>query len=197
MTNVTFEERLSLLSQPHVQSLSAFRKRLLQALPPEAFVPNFDPLDAGIEARVLLLLETPGRVPRKTLFTSLDNPSATSKNLKSLVAESGLKRSNLLMWNLVPWDIGLETKVQPTTSAHHSVGTRALLELLALLTKLHAVVFIGTKAQVAMPTVRDGHKNLALIPCPHPSPTNINTRPEARSQIVGALCAAYQAQNDG
>jgi uracil-DNA glycosylase len=197
MTSVSFEERLSLLSQPHVQSLSAFRKRLLQKLPATAFVPNFDPLDAGIEARALLLLETPGRVPRKTRFTSLDNPSATSKNLKLLVAESGLKRSDLLMWNLVPWDIGLETKVQPTTSTHHSMGTCALMELLELLTNLCVIVFVGGKAQVAMPAVRDRHRNFTLIPCPHPSPTNMNTRPECRSQILGALGATFRVLHDG
>ena len=196
MTSVSFEERVLLLSQPHMESLRTFRIELLSRLPANTFVPYFDPLDAGIEARVLLLLETPGRVPRKTRFTSLDNPSATSKNLKSLVTESGLNRSNLLMWNLVPWDIGLDTKVRPTTSGHHSIGTAALVDLLRLLIKLRVIVFIGAKAQISMSVVRSHQKDLTLIRCPHPSPTNINTRPECRSQILEALGTAFRVLND-
>jgi uracil-DNA glycosylase len=110
---LSFEGRLSLLRQPHMQSLTSFRKHLLKGLPAGAFVPNFDPMDAGIEARVLLLLETPGRVPRKTCFTSLDNPSATSKNPKALVGEADLKRSALLLWNLVPWTSVSKQRCRP------------------------------------------------------------------------------------
>lgn len=192
-----FNDRLAHLNEQHVLPLTTFRQQLLQKLPAGSFVPNFDPLDGGVMAKVLLLLETPGRVPRQTKFTSLDNPSDTSKNLRPMVAAVGLARSDVLMWNLVPWDIGLETKVQATNSAHHSVGTPALLQLLELLAQLRAIVFFGTKSQVAIPDVRRARSDLPLIRCPHPSPTNLNTRPDSRAKIVEALSAAARAAVDG
>ena len=192
-----FEGRLALLSQPHVALLSNFRAQLLENLPKSSFVPNFDPKDGGIEARVLLLLETPGRVPRVTQFTSLDNPSMTSKNLLPMVIAAGLKRSEVLMWNLVPWDIGTETKIQSTKSNHHSLGTVALLRLLELLPRLRVIVFFGTKAEVALKDVQGVRTDLLLIRSPHPSPSNLNTRPESRQKILVALTRAASALSDG
>lgn len=192
-----FEERIALLSQPHIAPLSQFRGQLLEGLPKSSFVPNFDPRDGGIEARVLLLLETPGRVPRATQFTSLDNPSMTSKNLLPMVMDAGLKRSEVLMWNLVPWDIGAETKIQSTKSSHHSIGTAALLRLLELLPRLRAIVFFGTKAQVALKSVQVVRTDLLLIRSPHPSPSNLNTRPESRHEILAALTSAVSGLSDG
>lgn len=195
--NADFEGRLALLSQPHVAPLSNFRVQLLKDLPKNSFVPNFDPKDGGIEARVLLLLETPGRVPRATQFTSLDNPSMTSMNLLPMVMGAGLKRSEVLMWNLVPWDIGTETKIKSTTSNHHSVGTAALLRLLKLLPQLRVIVFFGTKAQVALKDVQVVRSDLLLLRSPHPSPSNLNTRPESRQEILVALTSAASALSDG
>jgi hypothetical protein len=195
--NADFEDRLALLSRPHVAPLSNFRAQLLKDLPKNSFVPNFDPKDGGLEARVLLVLETPGRVPRATQFTSLDNPSMTSKNLLPMVMSAGLKRSEILMWNLVPWDIGTDTKIQSTTSDHHSIGTAALLRLLELLPRLRVVVFLGAKAQLALKDVQAVRTDLLLLRSPHPSPSNLNTRPESRQEILVALTSAASALSDG
>lgn len=192
-----FEDRLALLTQPHVAPLSKFRAQLLKDLPKPSFVPNFDPRDGGTEAGVLLLLETPGRVPRSTQFTSLDNPSATSKNLLPMVMGAGLNRSEVLMWNLVPWDINALTKIQPTTKSHHSFGTAALLRLLELLPRLRVIVFFGAKAQLALKDVRAARADLLLLSAPHPGPRNLNTRPESRLKIAIALASAASALIDG
>jgi hypothetical protein len=143
-----FEDRSHLLDEPHMRSLAAFRRQLLEQLPEGAFVPNFDPHDGGVTAKVLLLLETPGRTPRRTGFTSLDNPSATSRNLLPMVTAAGLKRTDVLMWNLVPWDVGSKTKVQQTSRSHHSVGTPFLLTLIELLLPLRAIIFIQSPASM-------------------------------------------------
>lgn len=188
--NTSFAERLTLLQAPHVRSLTEFRERLLEGLPAGTFVPNFDPLDGGTRAEVLLLLETPGRVPRETRFTSLDNLSVTSKNLRSLVQEAGLQRSKLLMWNLVPWDIGSETRVQATKKSHHLVGVSALLQLVAMLPALRSIVFLGGKSQNAIPHVEVTRSDLMLIRSPHPSGQVLNTRPELRPEILRALRTA-------
>jgi uracil-DNA glycosylase len=192
--STSFRERLSLVALPHVRPLTNFREALLEQLPADAFVPNFDPLDAGVHAEVLLLLETPGRVPRETRFTSLDNPSVTSKNLRALVREAELQRSNLLMWNLVPWDIGFETRIQATNKSHHVIGVPALLQLVELLSSLRSIVFFGGKAQKAIPSVIEARPDLKLIRSPHPSGQVLNTRPEMRLEILRALRAAAGAQ---
>lgn len=192
-----FEDRLAYLNQPHIAPLSKFRLQLLKSLPNGSFVPNFDPIDGGIDARVLLLLETPGRVPRATKFTSLDNPSDTSKNLRPMVISAGLERSDVLMWNLIPWDIGTERNVKATNSDHHSIGTPALLRLLELLPRLRVIVFFGSSAQVALGDVGSRRTDLLLLRSPHPSPTNLNTRPESRQRIAAALAAAAKALSDG
>ncbi len=44
-------------------------------------VPRFDSLDGGIDARVLVLLETPGPASASTGTTSRDNPTGTARNL--------------------------------------------------------------------------------------------------------------------
>lgn len=190
MNTPSFEDRLALLDEPHMRPLRQFRDQFLKTLPDGALVPHFDPVDAGVDARVLLLLETPGRAPRTTRFTSLDNPSVTSRNLRALVAASGLTRADVLVWNFVPWDIGLATQVQPTRSVHHAVGAAALLQLLGLLPALRAVVLFGAKAQKALPVVRASHPELALFASPHPSGQVLNTRPEMRGRILDALCMA-------
>lgn len=192
-----FQKRFRLVEQPRVRPLSDFRCQLLASLPSGSFVPNFDPLDGGIAARILLLLETPGRVPRQTRFTSLDNPSSTSKNLLPMVLSAGLKRSDVLMWNLVPWDVGTKTKVRPTTDDDRSKGTQALFRLLGLLPRLRSIVFFGTNAQKAMATVNKEHPDLNLLRSPHPSPTNLNTRPDCRDRIAAALTTAAQSIRHG
>lgn len=193
MSTLAFEDRLARLHEPHVQPLTQFRDQLLKTLPAGTLVPHFDPVDAGVDARVLLLLETPGRAPRTTRFTSLDNPSVTSRNLRALVVASGLTRSDVLVWNFVPWDIGLATQVQPTRSVHHAVGATALLQLLGVLPALRAVVLFGAKAQKALPVVRASHPELALFASPHPSGQVLNTRPEMRGRILEALRLANAA----
>lgn len=187
MDNPSFPERERLLDQPHICALSVFRTRLLSTLSPDAFVPNFDPLDGGVNAEVLFLLETPGRVPRTTRFTSLDNPSGTSKNLRELAQEVGLSRKSVLMWNLVPWDINDASSVKATSVSDRAIGTSALLDLLRLLPSLRVVVFFGQNAGEAAPSVANARSSLHLILSPHPSPQNLNSRPHARGEIRAAL----------
>ena len=101
------------------------------------------------------------------------------------------------MWNLVPWDIGLAARIQVTGSNHRVVGTAALLRLLGLLPKLRVVIFFGLKAQVAMAEVALQQSALTLLRSPHPSPSNLNSRPRSRGEILAALAEANRAINDG
>ncbi len=196
MSHLSFKHRLSLLNQDHMRPLSGFREQLLSRLPGPAFVPNFDPVDAGINASVLLLLATPGRVPRETLFTSLDNPSETSKNLVAMVAEAQLLRDRVLMWNLVPWDINDASHVCQTSGEDRHRGTKELLRLLRLLPRLKAIVFFSDNAQKAIPAVQAERRDLHLIRSPHPSNRVLNTMPCKRDDILAALKRAAEVTSD-
>src|SRR4051794_39202793 len=69
------------------------------------FVPDFDPLDGGARARLLLLLETPGPRIFTSAFVSRDNPTGTAANLFRFTQEVGIPRREMLIWNTVPWVI--------------------------------------------------------------------------------------------
>jgi hypothetical protein len=68
------ERKLSLLSQPHVAPLTEFIRRLREAMP-DAAIPFIDPTEAGVKARILLLLEAPGR--RSGLIVVVGGDEAT------------------------------------------------------------------------------------------------------------------------
>jgi hypothetical protein len=178
------------LRQAHVAPLVRFRRTLVAALPNGTFVPQFDPLDAGVNAQILLLLDTPGSAAYCSSFTSLDNPSGTSASLSELLTEAGINRSRVLMWNLVPWDIsGTQTAGQPTRAQHRWQGLPHLVRLLSRLPKLRVVVLFG-KAKWAAKHIRTARPDLEPVICCHPSGRALNGRPQRRAGILAALAAA-------
>ncbi len=68
--------------------------------------PWFDPDGAGTTARVLFLLENPGRratSARGSGFISADNDDDTAANFFRLRDQASLPRDRLVAWNVVPW----------------------------------------------------------------------------------------------
>jgi hypothetical protein len=65
-------------------------------------VPGFDPADGGADARLLLLLETPGPGGDGPRLVSRDNPTGTARNLTRFLADAGIARVDTLLWNAVP-----------------------------------------------------------------------------------------------
>jgi hypothetical protein len=68
-------------------------------------VPNIDPNDGGCEARVLIFLETPGTHAVISNFVSLDNPSSSARNMRTVLEQVGIRRRLILRWNVVPYCI--------------------------------------------------------------------------------------------
>jgi hypothetical protein len=82
------DERIAMLETvEHIQPLREFRDDLIsrrKVKQPDIIVPDFDPADAGVNARILLLFEAPGP---KTIrewggsgFISSDNDDQTAAN---------------------------------------------------------------------------------------------------------------------
>ncbi|MQC27991.1 MAG: uracil-DNA glycosylase [Chloroflexi bacterium] len=193
-------DRLSEINKAHVAPLSNLVRELLVEHPGD--VPWFDPASGGITARVLLLLEAPGRraAPspagasvKTSGFVSLDNDDQTAANLHHLVAEAGLDRELVLMWNIVPWYLSDAThgKIRAASRSDIDAGAPWLRRLVELLHDLRVAVLLGDKAlrgwsrvssQLSMP--------IHLLGCPHPSPQLLAPHPERRDEILRALLKA-------
>ena len=122
--------------------------RFAAGLPAE--VPYTDPLDAGIDARSLIILEAPGPMTNAfnpvpgSGFISSDNDDATAENLWRARKQSGLI-DGVLIWNAVPWYLG-PTKRKPRV-AEEAEGGEILRELTQMLPELHTVVPLGEHAK--------------------------------------------------
>ena len=181
---------MGLLRKPNVAPLTEFVEQL-RAEKPEASIPYFDPTEAGTEASILLLLEAPGA--RSALaagsgFVSPDNNDQTASNMWNLLKETDIDRATrIVTWNVVPWYIGDGKKIRPALSGDLDDARSATERLLELLEHLRVVVLLGKPA--ARSWARLGIE-LDAIQAPHPSPLNLNTRPEARDEIRQALLEA-------
>ena len=159
------QQRRALLALPHMAPLAAYVARLRR---PGIAVPDFDPLDGGTEAQVLLLLEKPGPqaapsgAGEDAGFISRDNGGGTAEALRRSMWEAGLPRRDTVIWNVVPWWNGSIA----VTAAERAAGLRELPHALALLPRLHTAVLVGRTAARARPVLQ----GLRILESAHPSP---------------------------
>jgi uracil-DNA glycosylase len=162
-------------------------------------VPGFDPLDGGTEARLLLLLETPGpRIARTGGIVSRDNPTGTGRNLRHFLAGAGLARADTVIWNAVPWVIHAPgARNRAPRAAEVRAGLQALPRLLDLLPHLRVAVLAGRVAGQARGVLAAARPGLRVLAMPHPSPTIVCTSPEVPARIAAALAAARKVLEEG
>ena len=188
MTAIDGSARRALLDAPRFRPfgpvLAALRAR-------HGTVPDPDPLDGGAEARLLLLLETPGPRNRETGIVSRDNPTGTGRNLRALLDGAGIARRDTLIWNVVPWIIH-EPGARNRAPRRREIrtGLAELGAVLAVLPRLVAAVLAGRVAAEAEPTLREARPDLALFRMPHPSPTIQCTSPAVPAHCRAALADA-------
>lgn len=181
--------RREALSHPRIAPLAAFVQRLRQQTGYGAGVPDFDPMDGGVDAACLFLLEAPGGKAKGSGFVSRSNPDETAKNFFMLNQEAGLPRERTVTWNVVPWYVGSGTKIRAVTKADITLSEPHLKELLGLLPALRVVVLVGRKAQLARGAIERFAPHCVLFECPHPSPLSLNGRAQRRSEILRCLKA--------
>ena len=177
--------RYDQLSESHVAPLRDFVARLRIRLRRD--LPDFDPWDGGTQAKVLYLLEAPGKRAVGSGFISRNNPDETAKNFFELNQDAGIDRRDTVTWNIVPWYIGDGRRIRAATNADILAGTESLGELLALLPKLRAIVLIGRKAQRAASHVARLRPDARIFASPHPSPLYVNNCPDNRANILKVL----------
>lgn len=131
-------------------------------------IPWFDPGDAGVDSRVLILLESPGPMSdaaKGSGVISVDNADPTAENVWTFRRSAGLLDA-AVHWNAVPWYIpGGEISDGDLTRGHGLL--RGVLRLLPALT---IVVPMGRVAQRAWSQYCvDKPNEIVTIPTWHPS----------------------------
>lgn len=185
------QRRAALLAAPHLDPLVGFLADLRAA---RGRVPDPDPLDGGVRARLLLLLESPGPSIGRTGFVSRDNPTGTARNLKRFLEDAGIAREDSLIWNAVPWVIHAEGATnRAPREGEIRAGVAMVPALLKLLPRLQVAVLAGRVAARARPELERTRPGLAIVAMPHPSPTYVVTSPTVPARIRAALADAANA----
>lgn len=189
------QRRLEMLSSTHMKTLTGYVADLRAGLGEQYHIPDFDPGDGGIHARVLFLLEAPGPRAKASGFVSSNNPDPTAKNLWNLIHNAGIARADTLIWNIVPWYVGTGTHILPVNSADIRQALPYLKDLLALLLRLEMIVLVGKKTQHAEPQIRQ-LTPLSTMHTYHMSAQVFNRWPEKKKQTEEAFQDIAQFLNE-
>ncbi|AUG31160.1 hypothetical protein CXR34_09030 [Microbacterium hominis] len=185
-------DRLAMLeSESAVQPLREWARSLSERS--GELVPQFDPAEAGVDAKLLFLQEAPGPMTnagsrrRGSGFISVDNNDATAEAVWRARDAAGL-HDGFLAWNIVPWYLGAASR--KPTAREVAEGAQATLELLSLLPYLEVVALAGRYAQAGWqrhiaPVVGE---DVVTVNVWHPSPLSLNQpgrRAAFNSSMVG------------
>ncbi|MBE7243487.1 MAG: uracil-DNA glycosylase [Actinomycetospora chiangmaiensis] len=188
--------RQALRDAPHIAPIRALARQI--AAERDAPVPDPDPLDGGVGARLLLLLETPGPKVLRTGFVTRDSANGTAANLFRFLAEAGIARRDTLIWNAVPWVIHAPGALnRAPRRAEAKAAEPYLAPLLALLPDLAVAVLAGRFAGECAPALTALSPALPVIAIPHPSPTYVCTSPEVPARIRQGLAEAARVLGHG
>jgi uracil-DNA glycosylase len=159
-------------------------------------IPYFDPLDGGMDARVLFLLEAPGRKAVETGFVSQNNPDPTAANLYGFLKAAKIRRDCVLLWNAVPWYVGNGIKIRAANEEDLRSASRWLKSFLGILAekgKIEMIVTVGNRAADALAHIGVDDEFSRLVPeerrfsMRHPSNQALNPHPEYRIEIKETL----------
>jgi uracil-DNA glycosylase len=171
-------ERITALDASHMTALNNLVADLRRD---HGDVPWFDPFDGGSDARLLVVMETPGPSMAAVRFTSRDNATGTARNLRGFFEAAGIDRRDTALWNAVPWVIPRrDGRMRPPTLREAAVARAWIPALLARLPRLRAILLAGRVAGLAEPAFREAAPECAILRIPHPSPTNLAVEPARR-----------------
>lgn len=147
-------------------------------------------MDGGVDASVLILLESPARDCSWPRFVSRDNTGPSQRNLKRFLEQACLAREQTILWNIYPWLPDLGSPAQAISRLKITEGVTLLKEVMDLLPCLRAVVLAGRVAQRAAPEIEHHRPEVRLLAMPHPSPLSVCQHPDVAKDIVATLTRA-------
>jgi hypothetical protein len=166
-----------MLGARHIEPLSRYVDGL-RAKHPDWEFPDFDPLDGGVDADMLFLLEKPGPktsatgVRKGSGFISRNNNDPTAEALFNFMVQAGITRKRTVLWNVIPgWNETIKT-----TSEELRRGVDELRNLLPLLPKVQSVVLVGSKAKMASALIQS--MGLRVFTSAHPGPKVRSINPD-------------------
>lgn len=175
MDKSQIDNRRQLLDLPHIAPLKRYAENLRKSDLGE--IPDFDPLDGGINAKALFLMEKPGPKAFVSGFISRDNNDETAAATFDFMLKANIPRDLSVLWNVIPgWD-----RKREFSSDDLRKGAVHLNGLIALLPKLRVIFCVGKTAQKAF-AKSDSTFNPVLTSI-HPSPINRARRPKEWSNI--------------
>ncbi len=174
------------LRDPHIQPLTEYVDELRTRLGPGHQVPCFDPLDGGVRAQLLFVLEAPGPQAVGSGFCSINNPDPTARNFLSLLLDAGIHRNHRVLWNVVPWYVGDGERISPPDAEDVRKAIPLLHELITLLPNLKAIILVGRSAQRILPDLRVP-RGAEVLRTFHPSNRVRNRWPDKWEEIRQCL----------
>lgn len=172
------QRRRKMLREPHIAPLAEYAAKLRERFSAE--VPEFDPLDGGVNAQILFLFEKPGPMTASaggSGFVSRNNDDPTAVATFEFMGQAKIPRKLTITWNVIPCWNG----TRKVTGQELREGVACVHELTALLPDLRAVVLVGRKAERARRYLHA--TDLALFTSAHPSPLVRAKHPDRWSAI--------------
>lgn len=185
------EMRHVLRTTPHVAPLAKYVDSLRAEN--RGYVPDFDPLDGGVGAEILFLLEKPG--PKTdpanggSGFISRDNDDPSAEATYRFMELAQVPRRASVIWNTIPWWNGT-TDIRPL---ERSEGMLRLGDLLRMLPHLRSVVLVGNNAKRVRGVIESF--GVRVFESAHPSAQVRGTNRRLWDQIPDQWRQAYQASN--
>ncbi|MBB2981412.1 MULTISPECIES: uracil-DNA glycosylase [Burkholderiaceae] len=190
-------QRRAMLAEPHIAPLALYVQGLRAQHPTWEFQ-DFDPLDGGVQADTLFLLEKPGPMTspngkkQGSGFISRNNDDPTAEAVFRFMEEAGIPRKRTALWNVIPW----WDKSIKFTSAEVRRGIEELRNLLPLLPAVRTVVLVGGQARRALPMLQALRPDLRICTSAHPARQVYRFNPEQSKAIPAQWRAAVLVQDE-
>lgn len=151
----------------------------------EKNVPGFDPNNGNENARYLYLLEAPGPGSVKSGYISFDNNDATARNLSAQLAAAGIDRSEIAIWNAVPWYLGKEdfSKIRSPKPTEIIEAQNYLVEVIDRMPVLKCIVLVGAQAR-RMHLFLSAKVSVRILTCHHTSSQVANRNSAAAQENI-------------
>lgn len=137
-------------------------------------VPGFDEKNGNENAKFLFLMEAPGPKAVLSKSISLENNDPTAKNMCKQITEAGIERSEIALWNIVPWYVGKinesdgKTVIRPVTESDIKDSLNYLKRIIDAMPNLKCIILVGGAARKAH-IFLSGVTTARIVSCHHTS----------------------------